>query len=166
MKFWYEICDARIKNIFAKSIPDHKIEPFNLHIQIWYTYQFGTCTNLWFQEAPIIIFLLRTLVVSSIYDWLSKNLPFLSFTPIGVRHTAGKPWIRAFQRYIIHWGSMTRMSSNLRRRRGSRGTRENSLKKSFLRNRALKFLDLAFLFYFCPAGSRGGPKSKIKIIIQ
>jgi hypothetical protein len=24
-------------------------------------------------------------------DWLSKNLPFLSFTPIGVRHTAGKP---------------------------------------------------------------------------
>ena len=85
-----------------------------------------------------------------IYDWLSKNLRNLSFTPIGVRHTVRKPWIRAFQRYIIHWGSMIFSSSNLRWRSGSRVTRANSLKNSFLRKRVLNF--------FLSAGPRG-PKN-------
>ena len=124
-------------------------------------------TSNWFEFIILLInscniLIPEILVVNilyNIYDWLSKNLPFLSFTPIGVRHTAEKPWVRAFQWYIIHWGSMTRMSSNLRRRRGSRVTRANSLKNSFLRNRALKFLDRFFIL-FLSARQQGRPKIK------
>jgi len=50
---------------------------------------------------------------------------------------------------------MTRMSSNLRRRRGSRVTRANSLKNSFLTKSVLKFLDTFLLYFFLSAGPRG-----------